>query len=317
MAGKNHSEATHSHSTPKSKWFKLIWIIPLAIIALLVVVLTAKWFRELPRVQLFITNYPGQSRLPASAPVGFPAWLGWQHFLNVFFILLIIRSGWLVRTTENPRVYWIRNNKSGLMHTKNPPSKISLQLWFHLFIDALWVLNGIVFYLLIFVTGQWMRLVPMHWDVLPNALSTVIQYASLNWPTESGWVNYNSLQMLAYFTTVFIAAPLAIITGLRTSGAWPTNATRLNKIYPIEFARALHFLVLLYFVLFISVHITLVMTTGLLRNLNHMYAVRNDGSWIGFWIFAGSIIAIIISAIAARPLFLEPIASLNGKLSSR
>jgi len=72
---------------------------------------------------------------------------------------------------------------------------------------------------------------------------------------------------------------------------------------------------MLYFLLFITLHITLVMTTGVLRNLNHMYASRNDGSWIGFWIFAGSIT--IISWIAARPLFLEPIASLNGKLSNR
>jgi thiosulfate reductase cytochrome b subunit len=287
------------------------------VVLLLIVVLTAKWFREFPKVQSFISDYPGQSRLPEGAPVGFAAWLGWQHFLNAFFILLIIRSGWLVRTTEHPRAYWTRNNKSGLMHTKNPPSKISLDLWFHLFLDALWMLSGIIFYVLIFATGQWMRLVPMHWDVFPNALSTVIQYASLNWPIENGWINYNSLQLLAYFTTVFIAAPLAFITGLRTSGAWPANATRLNKIYPIEFARALHFIVMLYFVLFISVHITLVMATGPLRNLNHMYAVRNDGSWIGFWIFTGSIIVMIISWIVARPLFLEPIASLNGKLSSR
>lgn len=311
------SRSINSDSTAKSKWSKLIWIIPLTVLLLLIVVLTAKWLRELPRVQSFVSIYPGQSRLPVNAPIGFPAWLGWQHFLNAFFILLIIRSGWLVRATEHPKAYWTRNNKSGLMHTKNPPSKISLDLWLHLFLDALWVFNGIIFYLLIFATGQWMRLVPIHWDVFPNALSTALQYASLNWPTESGWANYNSLQMLAYFTTVFIAAPLAIITGLRTSGAWPANAVRLNKIYSIELARKLHFLVLLYFVLFVSVHITLVMTTGVLRNLNHMYAARYDGSWIGFWIFAGSIIVMIISAIAARPLFLEPIASLNGKLSSR
>ena len=289
----------------------------MTVLVLLIVVLTAKWFRELPNVQAFIMEYPGQSRLPEGAPVGFPAWLSWQHFLNAFFILLIIRSGWLVRTTERPKAYWTRHNNKGIIRTNNPPSKISLDLWFHLFLDALWMLNGIVFYVLIFATGQWMRLVPMHWDVIPNALSAVIQYASLNWPIENGWINYNSLQLLAYFTTVFIAAPLAIISGLRTSGAWPANAVRLNKIYPIEFARALHFIVMLYFVLFISVHITLVMTTGLLRNLNHMYAVRNDGSWIGFWIFAGSIIVMMISWIAARPLFLEPIASLNGKLSSR
>jgi thiosulfate reductase cytochrome b subunit len=43
-------------------------------------------------------------------------------------------------------------------------------------------------------------------------------------------------------------------------------------------ARSMHFLVLCWFVFFILVHVTLVFTTGLLRNLNHIYADRNDAS---------------------------------------
>ena len=68
----------------------------------------------------------------------------------------------------------------------------------------------------------------------------MLQYISLDWPTENGWVNYNGLQQLAYFTTVFIAAPLAMVTGVRMSGAWPKSASRLNRLYPIERARAVH-----------------------------------------------------------------------------
>lgn len=299
-----------------NRWLKLVWIIPVALVLLLAVVLIAQWLRRLTGVQSFMTDFPGDSHLSEGAPVGFPAWLGWQHFLNSFFILLIIRSGWMVRTSQRPGAYWTRNNR-GLIRTRNPPTKISLDLWFHLFLDAFWVLNGIFFFVLIFTTGQWMRLVPTSWDVFPNALSTVIQYASLNWPTENGWVNYNSLQLLAYFTTVFIAAPLAVITGIRTSGAWPAKAKKLNKLYPIEVARAIHYLVMLYFVLFIIVHVTLVVATGALRNLNHMYAVRDDTSWVGFWIFAASLVIMIAVWIAAQPLFLRPIAALTGKLSRR
>jgi thiosulfate reductase cytochrome b subunit len=267
-------------------------------------------------VQSFMTDFPGQSHLSAGAPVGFPAWLGWQHFLNTLVIVLIIRSGWMVRTNQRPAAYWTRNNNS-VIRTKNPPEKISLDLWFHLFLDALWLVNGIVFYVLIFTTGQWVRLVPTSWDVFPNAVSTAIQYASLNWPTANGWVNYNSLQLLAYFTTVFIAAPLALITGIRMSGAWPAKAKKLNKLYPLEVARAIHYPVTFYFVLFIIVHVTLVVATGALRNLNHMYAVRDDTSWVGFWIFAASLVIIIAAWIAAQPLFLRPIAALTGKLSRR
>ena len=226
---------------------RLYWAVPAVLVALVLVVLAARLVVGLPAVASFVTDYPGQSALPAGAPVGFPAWLAWQHFLNAFFLLLIIRTGWQVRTTTRPSGHWTRNNK-GLIRTRNAPTKISLELWFHLTLDALWILNGLVFAVLLFATGQWMRIVPTSWDVFPNALSAALQYASLDWPTEDGWINYNALQLLAYFVTVFLAAPLAFITGLRMSSAWPKKAAGLNKAYPIEWARAVHFPVMIYFV---------------------------------------------------------------------
>lgn len=308
---------TKSTLTPKragNKWAQPAVIAGALVIALLILVLAARWFTGLESVKSWMVTYPGQSELPATAPVGFPAWVGWQHFLNMFFIVLIIRSGWQVRTAKRPPAHWTRNNK-GLVKTRNSPVKISLDLWFHLTLDALWVLNGLIFIIVIFVTGQWLRIVPTSWDVFPNAISAGLQYLSLNWPMENGWVNYNALQLLAYFTTVFIAAPLAILTGIRMSGAWPRNATGLNKFYPIEAARKVHFPVMIYFVLFVIVHVTLVLATGALRNLNHMYASSNAINWWGFGIFAVSLLVTAAAWFAARPLFLRPIASLTGKVS--
>lgn len=53
----------------------------------------------------------------------------------------------------------------------------------------------------------------------------------------------------------------------------------------------MHFPVMVYFVLFIVVHVALVFATGALRNLNHMYAslgstdgMRYADNWTGFWI---------------------------------
>ena len=54
---------------------------------------------------------------------------------------------------------------------------------------------------------------PLTWEVFPAALSTAIQYASLNFPVDHSWTRYNGLQQLSYFTTVFIAAPVSIATG--------------------------------------------------------------------------------------------------------
>ncbi|MDQ1129494.1 cytochrome b/b6 domain-containing protein [Microbacterium sp. SORGH_AS_0888] len=272
-------------------------------------VLAVRWLVSLGFLQDFLATYPGEYHLPDGAPVGLPAWIGWQHFFNVFLMVLIIRSGLQVRREKRPAAFWSPR--------RNKKRKISLNLWFHQALDILWLVNGVVFVVLLFVTGQWMRIVPTSWEVFPNALSAALQYASLDWPTENGWVNYNALQQLAYFATVFLAAPLAAVTGVRMSGVWPKNAKALNKAYPVEWARAVHFPVMIYFVLFIVVHVTLVLATGALRNLNHMYAAQDAVNWAGFWIFAGSLVVIAGGWVAARPLVLAPIARLFGTVSSR
>ncbi|REJ08399.1 hypothetical protein DY023_01270 [Microbacterium bovistercoris] len=264
-------------------------------------------FLSLPFMQDFLAAFPGEYHTDAEP--GIAPWVGWQHFFNMFLMLLIIRSGLRVRTEKRPTVFWApRGNAKG---------KISLTLWFHQSLDILWLVNGIVFVVLLFVTGHWLRLVPTSWEVFPNALSAALQYVSFDWPTENGWVNYNSLQQLAYFTTVFIAAPLAAITGFRMSGLWPKKAEKLSKAYPVEWARALHFPVMLYFVAFIVVHVALVFLTGMLRNLNHMFASQDVVSWVGFWVFIGALVVMAIGWIAARPLVLAPIAKVFGNVSGR
>ncbi|WP_260837413.1 cytochrome b/b6 domain-containing protein [Microbacterium sp. SLBN-146] len=286
------------------------------LVAAAMAVFAVRWLLSIEPLSSFVQTYPGEYHLPEGAPVGFPAWLGWQHFFNVFLIVLIIRSGLRVRSEKRPTAFWTPRNK--------PKGKISLTLWFHQSLDLLWIINGLIFVVLLFVTGQWMRIVPTSWEVFPNAVSAALQYVSLDWPTENGWVNYNALQQLAYFTTVFVAAPLAIITGVRMSGVWPKKAATLNRIYPVEWARKVHFPVMLYFVFFIIVHVALVFATGALRNLNHMYAMQGSvdpnayvDNWAGFWIFTASLVVIAAGWVAARPLVLAPIAKLFGNVSGR
>ncbi len=108
------------------------------------------------------------------------------------------------------------------------------------------------------------------------------------------------------------------------SGIWPKNSPRLNALYPLEWARAVHFPTMIFFVLFIVVHVTLVFATGALRNLNHMYAAQGStdptalaDNWTGFWIFIVSMLLVVGAWIAARPLLLAPVARLFGSVSSR
>ena len=262
-----------------------------------------------PFMQDFLAAFPGEYEPPFPVEPGFAPWVNWAHFFNMFLIVLIIRSGLQVRTEKRPTVFWTpRGNAKG---------KISLNLWFHQALDILWLVNGVVFVVLLFVTGHWARIVPTSWEVFPNALSAALQYISFDWPHENGWNNYNSLQQLAYFVTVFVAAPLAAVTGFRMSGLWPKRAEKLSKAYPVEWARALHFPIMLYFVAFIIAHVALVMLTGFLRNLNHMFAAQDAVTWTGFWVFILALVVIAGGWAAARPLVLAPIAKVFGKVSGR
>jgi len=301
----------------KGQWAGAVIVGGIALLgAAAMAVLFVRWFLSLDFMHDFLAAYPGEYHLPEGAPVGFPGWLGWQHFFNVFLMVLIIRSGLTIRHEKRPSAFWTPRGK--------PKGKVSLTIWFHQSLDILWLINGVVFIVLLFVTGQWMRVIPTSWEVFPNALSAVLQYVSLDWPTENGWVNYNSIQQIAYFLTIFIAAPLAAVTGFRMSGMWPKKAENLSKAYPIEWARAVHFPVMLYFVAFIAVHVFLVFATGALRNLNHMFAAQGSAdpnayadNWTGFWFFVASLVVIAAAWVAARPLVLAPIAKLFGTVSSR
>jgi len=312
----------------RTRWFNLLWLLPIGFLALIVAIAVAKGLRGESSVQQFIERYPGtvESSRP-EATTGFPAWGRWEHFFNAFFLIFIMRSG-LQILSDHPRLYWTRHSTPGrdwFRIQKPVPAEplwtakqdsislpgqvglpglrhsIGLARWWHLGIDVLWLLNGVTFFVLLFATGRWERFVPTTWDVFPSALSGMIQYLSLDWPTDNGWVVYNSLQLIAYFITVFVAAPLALVTGLGMSPALSTRFRRVSTMFSIQTARSLHFLVLAWFLIFIVIHVFFVFTTGLLVNLNHIHAGRNDESWMGFWLFAASMIVLIVGWVAATP----------------
>ncbi|MFD1203393.1 cytochrome b/b6 domain-containing protein, partial [Leucobacter albus] len=292
-----------------SQWVKLGSLGVAGLIVLAgVIVLAARGLTTLPGVPEFVERYPGEYHPAVVADEGFPAWARWTHYLNLFFMVLIVRTGLTVRHQQKPDAFYT---------PKKGGKKVSLHLWLHTSIDLLWLANGIIFVVLLFVTGHWARIVPTSWEVFPNAASAMLQYLTLDWPVENGWVNYNALQQLMYFIIVFIAAPVAALTGVRMSEWWPKNNEKLDRVFPAQLARALHFPTMLFFVFFVIIHVFLVMTTGALRNLNHMYAGNDGAGWFGFWMFVAGLGAIAIVWVLTRPMLIAPIASLFGKVSNR
>jgi DMSO/TMAO reductase YedYZ molybdopterin-dependent catalytic subunit/thiosulfate reductase cytochrome b subunit len=312
------------------RWLNVVWLLPAGWALLLLGVVAAQYLRGLPAVQEFIGRHPGTGfATPFGTPM--PAWLRVQHFLNLFFLVFIIRAGVQI-LADHPRLYWTRHSTPGkewLRMQKEVPStplwtakqdsltlpkhlglpglrhSIGLARWWHLGVDVLWLVNGLVFYALLFASGEWRRIVPTSWQVFPDAASVLLQYLSLRWPADDSWVAYNGLQLLAYFITVFVAAPLALVTGLGMSPALSTRFHGVSKRLSIQTARSLHFLVLCWFLVFIFVHVTLVFATGALRNLNHMYAGTDARGWVGFGIFAASTAVLAIAWFAATPLTLR------------
>jgi hypothetical protein len=114
-------------------------------------------------------------------------------------MLFMIRSGVQI-LSDHPRLYWTRHSTPGRdwfriqkpvpedpLWTAKQDSislpgqvglpglrhSIGLARWWHLSMDLLWLVNGIVFYVLLFATPQWQRLVPTSWSVFPDALSVL------------------------------------------------------------------------------------------------------------------------------------------------
>lgn len=316
----------------RDRWFNVLWLIPIGLVLAVGAIAVAQGIRNIPAVQHFIADFPGtQISTQATADAGFSWWVNLQHFLNLTFVLFIIRSGWQI-LADHPRLYWTRNSRPGAewmrMRPKSPDDPlwtakqdcvdlprhvglpgtrhtIGLARWWHFTLDIGFLVNGIVFYILIFSTDQWRHLVPTSWRVFPDALSTMIQYLSLNFPANNGWVAFNGLQLLAYFITVFIAAPLALITGLGMSPSLAIRFPRFSKKFSIQLARSIHALVMIWFVLFIIAHVTMVFITGAGRNINAMFAARDSAGWLGWLIFGLAMSAVLAAWLAASPFTLR------------
>jgi methionine sulfoxide reductase catalytic subunit len=165
-----------------------------------------------------------------------------------------------------------------------------------------WVGNGIAFVVLLFGTGQWKRLVPTSWRIVPEAWTVFVHYATLHLPPEpNGFFCYNALQQLAYFAVVFVLAPLAILTGPSMSPAL-TNRFRWYPFLPgnRQIGRSIHFLVMCAFVVFIVGHVAMVTMTGLIRNMNHIVRGKDDASPAGLYLGLVGIAVVVVSNALAN-----------------
>ncbi len=327
---------------PADRRFR-VWVRPSVVklvIVLALVPVAAAW------IYFGLAGLPEIARVPQvqpdnfAGPHGFPLWVRYCHFFNFLFVTMLIRSG-LSILMDHPRLYfndnctpgseWIRftpirvpRNRvwtakddsryiSPLVATPGYRHTVGIARVWHFINVHGFILTGIIFAILLFTTEQWKRIVPTSPQVAGQAWAVWVHYATLHMPAEpNGFYGYNALQQIAYFSVVFVFGPLAILTGLAMSPAVVNTFPRYARMFGgRQSARSIHFLNMLGFLAFLVVHVTLVVMTGFVRNMNHIVMGTDDHRYSGA-IWGGVGIAIVVFAwIAAhylswtRPRFLQ------------
>lgn len=264
----------------------------------------------------------------AGPPAGFPAWLRISHFVNLLFIVLLVRSG-LQILMDHPRLYWNVHCTPGAEWIRFTPVEVPkdrvwtakddsrhLSPWIGLpgyrhtigmarhwhFVSVLfWIANGAAYMALLFIDGHWRRLVPTSWRVVPEAWNVFVHYATFHLPPEpNAFYQYNALQQLTYFGVVFVLAPTAILTGPSMSPALTNRFSWYPKVPGNrQIGRSLHFLIMCAFLAFVFMHVTMVAVTGLARNLNHIVMGTDAAGWGGVYfglLGLGAIVAVNVFA---------------------
>ena len=122
-----------------------------------------------------------------------------------------------------PKLYWNDNAKPGTEWIKFTRKKIPKdRLWisleeeesysswialpgrknlglgrhWHFFSLIFWIINGAVYFVLLFTSNEWPRLVPTSWSIIPQALNAAMEYANFQFPPPGD--PYNPLQQLMY-----------------------------------------------------------------------------------------------------------------------
>ena len=269
-------------------------------------------------------------------PYGFPVWIGITHYINLLFLVLLIRSG-LQILMDHPRLYWNVHCAPGTEWIRFTPVQVPLDRlytakddaryltpWVGLpggrhtlglarhwhFVSALfWIINGGICIALLFTTDHWRRIVPTSWHIVPDAWAIFVYYATFHLPPEpNGFFQFNALQQLSYFTVIFILAPLSILTGPAMSPALVNRFSWYRRLPGNrQVGRSIHFLLLCDYVLFVIAHVSMVFLTGFARNMNHIVVGIDNPMRFGMYIgLSGLVILFLLNMMANWATWLFP-----------
>jgi thiosulfate reductase cytochrome b subunit len=143
----------------------------------------------------------------------------------------------------------------------------------HFFFAWILLINGFVY--VAYLIGR--RHIRDLWPSLADLRAiprSIADHARLRFPEGEEALHYNVLQKLAYLSVV-IAFPILILAGLTMSPAIDSACPWLLTLFGgRQAARALHFLLATYLVLFVIVHLVMVVLSGPINNMRSMITGR-------------------------------------------
>ena len=246
-----------------------------------------------------------QERRLQTEPTGHRRWVRICHWTLTVSIFTLAFSGFVI-LMAHPRLYWgeggndltpallelpiSRNHQHGgwenrVAFFQDAASAVSANRTYDIFNKNGWgrslhflsawfvVLPGAFYLIAGIVSGHFRQHIwPRAGEVNPRLLwGDLVRHLRLRIPAATGGPHYGMIQKCAYCGVVFVALPLAVITGLAMSptvtAAYPFLLTMFGGF---QSARTLHFLTFVTLLLFSAVHVVMVIKSGFKRQMRGM-----------------------------------------------
>lgn len=232
-------------------------------------------------------------------------WVRISHWIVTASLLTLASTG-VVILMAHPRLYWgevgndltpallelpiSRNYQHGGWENRIPffqdsSSPVSAIRTFDIFNQNGWgrslhflaawllVIPGVVYVLTGTVSGHFRFYVwPRTGELSSSRIrKEVVDHLHLRIRPATGGPQYGLLQKLAYSVVVFVAVPLAVLTGLTMSPAITASFPFLLSIFGgYQSARTIHFFAFIALGLFVIAHVVMVVMSGFTRQMRGM-----------------------------------------------
>ena len=212
------------------------------------------------------------------------------HWLTALSFLALLVSG-LEIVVSHPRFYWGENGNvltRALFSFPIPSSRSTVPTGYgyvlpdqngwsrYLHFEAAWVLvlTGVAYVMFGALGGHFRKnLIP---GGAPRPLSAVLaDHLRFRSPPDAETWSYNALQRLTYLGVIFVVFPLVIWTGLAMSPAFVSAIPATETVFGgRQTARTLHFLLSVWLVVFLLIHVAMVWRAGFRNRVMAMITGR-------------------------------------------